>query len=125
MKEDTFFADIIGKIRFEDKFTDDEERFGINRLETEDGGVEFVRLYKDTKYKPHIHDKASAKFIFLVGTGEAILDEEPVLYSPGTIIDIPAGVMHGFNHFEETIFLSVQSHPIQDRETGEIDIRYE
>jgi mannose-6-phosphate isomerase-like protein (cupin superfamily) len=125
MKVDDFFVNAVRQIEYEDKYTDDEERFGINRLVTKTGGVEFVKLYSDTKYKPHIHDRASAKFIFLVGEGEVLLDDEVHPFIPGTIIDVLAGVMHGFNLREETIFLSVQSNPIQDRETGEIDIRYE
>ena len=124
MKVDDFFINTIKQIEYEDKYTDDEERFGINRLITKTGGVEFVKLYSDTKYKPHIHDRASAKFIFLVGEGEVLLDDKVHPFKPGTSIDVPSGVMHGFNLKEETIFLSVQSHPIQDIATGEIDIRY-
>jgi mannose-6-phosphate isomerase-like protein (cupin superfamily) len=119
-----FYLHSIQNIAFEDKQTNDDEKFGIYRVPSTSGCIEFVKLYKETAYKPHIHDKASAKFIFLTGTGKVILNEVILDYSPGFACVAPAGVKHGFIQNEETIFLSVQSHPIQDRSTGEIDIRY-
>jgi quercetin dioxygenase-like cupin family protein len=119
-----FYRKSLENIEFEDKQTDDLEKFGIYRVTTASGAIEFVKLYADTIYKPHIHDKASAKFIFLKGSGSVILDEVESPFTEGSIFDVPAGVKHGFKLSEETIFLSIQSNPIQDRITGEIDIRY-
>ncbi len=120
-----YYIKSIENIEFEDKQTDDDEKYGIFRVPTSSGCIEFVKLYLDTVYKPHIHDKASAKFIFLKGKGKVILDEKTIDYYEGFICEAPVGVKHGFIQEEETIFLSVQSNPIQDRVTGEIDIRYE
>ena len=125
MGENNFDTKAITNIAFEDKQTDDSEKFGIYRVPSTSGCIEFVKLHKETIYKPHIHDKASAKFIFLIGTGKVILDEVQLDYYPGFQCEAPAGVKHGFILNEETIFLSIQSNPIQDRSTGEIDIRYE
>jgi quercetin dioxygenase-like cupin family protein len=123
--DEKVFIETIQSMDFEDKQTADNEFYGVNRIQTSQGGVEFVKLYKDMSYKAHIHDKASAIFIFLTGTGNLLLDGKAFPYAPGKQFDVPAGVLHGFELAEETIFLSIQSHPIQDRETGEIDIRYE
>lgn len=120
-----YFKKTLEEIEFEDKQTDDEEFYGIYRVPAKTGCVEFVKLYKETTYKPHIHDKAAATFIFLVGTGLVTLGDEKIPYKSGDRVEAPAGVMHGFIQNEETIFLSIQSNPIQDRTTGEIDIRYE
>jgi quercetin dioxygenase-like cupin family protein len=120
-----FYTKAIENIEFEDKQTNDLEKFGIYRVPTSSGCIEFVKLYAGINYKPHIHDKASAKFIFLTGAGRVILDEEESIFVVGSVFYVPAGVKHGFNLKEETIFLSIQSNPIQDRTTGEIDIRYE
>lgn len=120
-----FYTKAIENIEFEDKQTNDLEKFGIYRVPTSSGCIEFVKLYPNIDYKPHIHDKASAKFIFLTGAGSVILDEEESVFNVGSVFYVPAGVKHGFKLKEETIFLSIQSNPIQDRTTGEIDIRYE
>lgn len=120
-----FFLQALTGIEFDEKQTDNNESYGIHRVPTAFGCVEFVKLHKDMVYKPHIHDKASAKFLFLTGTGKVIIGAEEIEYKEGLVCTVPAGVMHGFVHDEETIFLSVQSNPIQDRNTGEIDIRYE
>lgn len=124
MEIDEVFRKTVESMDFEDKQTDDDEFYGVNRIQTRQGGVEFVKLYKNMPYKPHIHDKASAIFIFLTGRGKLLLDGKAHPYNPGQKFAVPAGVLHGFELDEETIFLSIQSHPIQDRETGEIDIRY-
>ena len=124
MEINDFYSKTIQQIDFEDKQTDENEKYGIYRVPTNAGCIEFVKIHKETIYKPHIHDKASEKFIFLTGTGKVILDKVLLDYYPGFECDAPAGVKHGFIQKEETIFLSIQSNPIQDRTTGEIDIRY-
>lgn len=120
-----FFKQALECIDYLEKQTSDTEIFGIHRVPSTSGCVEFVKLYKDTIYKPHIHDKASAKFFFLKGSGYVIYNDEKIRYEIGSHIDVPAGVKHGFEQDEETIFLSIQSNPIEDRETGIKDIRYE
>jgi mannose-6-phosphate isomerase-like protein (cupin superfamily) len=121
----TNFEDVVAHLYFEDKQTDDEEKFGIHRLFPTKGCIEFVKLYTNIKYKAHIHDQSSARFIFLKGTGKVFIGEEAFAFEPGFQIDAPTGVKHGFEINNETIFLSIQTNPIQNQETGEIDIRYE
>lgn len=116
---------ILDQLPFEDKVTSETEKFAIYRIPSAIGCVEFVRLYTEIPYVPHIHDRCCAEFIFLSGKGKVILDKMEYPYQKGSVYNAPAGVMHGFIIEEDTIFLSVQSNPIQDRETGIIDIRYE
>jgi quercetin dioxygenase-like cupin family protein len=120
-----FAKDTLSDILFENKITSDQEAFGIYRVPTSSGCLEFVKLYSEIPYAPHIHDKCTARFIFLTGKGYVTLDDEKIPYTTGSVVDAQAGVMHGFIIEEDTIFLSVQSNPIEDRETGHIDIRYE
>lgn len=116
---------ILESLPYEEKVTSDSESFGIYRVPTSVGCLEFVKLYTNIPYKPHIHDFCSAQFIFLSGKGFVTLDGEQFPYQKGSVYNVPSGVMHGFFIEEDTIFLSVQSKPIQDRATGKIDIRYE
>lgn len=119
------FEDVVAHLAFEDKQTDDEEKFGIHRLFPTKGCIEFVKLYPNIKYKAHIHDQSSARFIFLKGNGKVIIGDKSFDFKPGFQIDAPAGVKHGFEIASEAIFLSIQTNPIQNQETGAIDIRYE
>lgn len=119
------FEKIMWDVAFEDKQTDDEEAFGIYRIPTSTGCLELVKLYTEIPYKPHIHDHCSAQFIFLSGSGQLLLDGQSFPYKKGSVYHVPSGVLHGFVIEESTIFLSVQSNPIQDRNTGHIDIRYQ
>jgi quercetin dioxygenase-like cupin family protein len=119
-----YYLQSLITIGFENKVTSEMESYGICRVPSETGCVEFVKLYANISYQPHIHDKASATFIFLSGTGKVVLDGIDYPYKKGSIYSAVAGVKHGFVQDEETIFLSIQSNPIQDRTTGDIDIRY-
>ena len=120
-----FYQKALEDIEFIDKQTDNSEKFGIYRVPSKSGCVEFVKLYKNITYKPHIHDRASARFYFFKGAGLLIYNDQRFPYQEGSEFYVPAGVLHGFEQESETIFLSVQSSPIEDRETGLIDIRYE
>lgn len=116
---------ILALLPYENKVTSDTESFGIYRVPTSIGCLEFVKLYTNISYQPHIHDFCSAQFIFLSGKGYVTLDGEYFSYHKGSVYNVPAGVIHGFIIEEDTIFLSIQSNPIQDTQTGKIDIRYE
>lgn len=120
-----FIKTTIESIVFEDKQTSETEFFGIYRIPTQSGCLEIVKLYPNIPYAPHIHDFCSAEFVFLEGQGYVIIGEDKIPFEKGTTCFVPAGVIHGFEITDATIFLSVQSNPIQDRSTGEIDIRYE
>lgn len=119
-----FVSTVLKKVEYEDKQTNEIELFGIYRIPTGHGCLELVKLYPDIPYAPHIHDYCSAQFIFLEGSGELILDGKSFHYEKGSVFNVGAGILHGFKIKSESIFLSIQSNPIQDRSTGHIDIRY-
>ena len=121
---ENIFNEIFESLEFDDKQTSDTERFGIYRMNSTKGCIEIVKLYKEVAYQPHIHDHVDAQFIFVLGKGKVILGDQKIPYAPGSKATAMAGVLHGFELEEDTIFISIQTKPIQDRITGEIDIRY-
>lgn len=119
------FADeILSSIPFDYVNPYKDEVYGLYRIDTPKGCVEFIRISKGMPYEPHIHDVTSAQFIFVMGRGRILLDNIEIAYEKGSVFNIPAGVRHGFVVEEDTIFVSMQSHPILNKETGEKDIRY-
>lgn len=125
MDMDMAFADeILANIPFDYVNPHKDEVYGLYRIDTPRGCVEFIRINRGMPYEPHIHDVTSAQFIFVMGRGVVLLDGEEFPYEKGSVFNVPAGVRHGFEVEEDTIFLSMQSHPILNKETGEKDIRY-
>jgi quercetin dioxygenase-like cupin family protein len=86
--------------------------------------VELVELQANTKYRPHYHKKSVAVIYMVLGEGVFVLGENEVPYRPGQRLDISANVPHGFLTKTRTLFLSIQSPPILNRETGEVDLHY-
>ena len=60
----------------------------------------------------------------LIGQGKIILDGQSMPYAPVSRFNVSRETSHGFVIGEETIFLSIQSSPIYNKETGELDIQY-
>jgi quercetin dioxygenase-like cupin family protein len=60
----------------------------------------------------------------VLGEGILILDQEKIPYQPGKRFDIPAKKLHGFITQTKTLFLSIQSPPIYNRETQTVDLHY-
>lgn len=86
--------------------------------------VELVELQPNAKYRPHYHKKSTAVIYMVLGEGVFVLGEDEVPYCPGQRLDIPAKVPHGFLTKTRTLFLSIQTPPIRDRQTGEVDLHY-
>ncbi|HRD68513.1 MAG TPA: cupin domain-containing protein [Legionella sp.] len=86
--------------------------------------VELVELQENTVYHPHFHEHSSAVIYMVIGEGTLILDQNQMPYQPGMRLDIPAKSAHGFITKTKTLFLSIQSPPIHDYETGTVDIHY-
>jgi len=119
------FADeILANIPFEYVNPYKDEIYGLYRIETPEGCLEFIKINKGQRYDLHIHDVANAQFIFVMGSGEVTLGNEVYEYRKGSVFNVPTGVKHGFTVEQDTIFLSMQSQPILNKETGEKDIRY-
>lgn len=86
--------------------------------------VELVELQSNSEYQPHYHEKSSAVIYIVLGEGVLMLDQREMAYSPGHRVVIPAKCVHGFKTSSKTLFLSIQSPPIRNVETGEVDIHY-
>lgn len=85
---------------------------------------ELVELNAGQYYPPHIHKSSEANLMFVFGSGKVFLDGEGRNYKKGDKVFVGKGMSHGFEVFEQTLFLSVQNPPIIDPKTGKIDIEY-
>lgn len=86
--------------------------------------VELVELQPNSSYKPHFHEKSVAVIYMILGSGIFSLGKKQYEYSPGQRIEIPAKTPHGFLTKTKTLFLSIQSPPIRNLNTGEVDLHY-
>lgn len=86
--------------------------------------VELVSLQENTDYRAHYHEKSSAMVYMVLGEGIITLDNNQVPYRPGMRWIIPAKTAHGFITKTKTLFLSIQSPPIRNYDTGTVDLHY-
>lgn len=86
--------------------------------------IELVELQPNAEYRPHYHKNSIAIIYITSGTGTFCLGNEIMAYEAGKRIVIPAEVMHGFSTRSRTLFLSIQTPPILNAETGEVDLHY-
>lgn len=86
--------------------------------------VELVELEPAATYKSHYHEKSEAIIYIVSGKGVFILGEEEIAYDGSLRVSIPNKILHGFKTETRTLFLSIQSPPILNYETNEVDIHY-
>ncbi|WP_131783384.1 cupin domain-containing protein [Legionella gresilensis] len=86
--------------------------------------VELVRLKARSKYQPHYHKQSCAVIYMILGEGLFLLGKNEVSYQPGMRFDLPEKTPHGFLTDTETLFLSIQTPPIRNYQTGEVDLYY-
>lgn len=86
--------------------------------------VELVELQPEATYQPHYHNYSSAVIYIVLGEGIYLDGNNEVAYQPGQRIDIPMKTAHGFVTKTKTLFLSIQTPPIRNRSTGEVDLHY-
>ncbi len=65
---------------------------GAKRVES----VDFCKYYSRGECPVHVHDQSEEIFYFLRGEGVFTLGSEQIAFKPGTRIDVPKGVSHGF-----------------------------
>lgn len=104
---------------------------GFEIVESIDGRVDknveisHVRITSEGQYPQHIHRKSDAYFIVTNVIGEVyyLSGKKKTLIKNGDRIEIPRGTPHGFDTTPGAIleFISIQSPPITDEETGEHD----
>lgn len=87
--------------------------------------LELVELQPNAEYKLHFHKKSAAIIYIISGTGIFLLGSHAIDYHPGRRVIIPAGILHGFKTDTRTLFLSIQSPPIIDPQTQQIDLHYQ
>lgn len=87
--------------------------------------VELVLLKPKTLYRPHYHKKSTAIIYIIWGRGVFLQDDQKEPYDKEHRFVIPAGLKHGFQTTTETLFLSIQTPPILNRETEELDLYYD
>jgi quercetin dioxygenase-like cupin family protein len=85
---------------------------------------ELVELQAGQLYPPHIHHHSTAELYFIQGEGTLALDTVAQTYAPGKNVTVQKGVAHGFYASTQTLFLSIQTPPIIDPQTGKIDLEY-
>ena len=122
--------DLLQYFNHQTVITDRAERFdllqaGLFQRGEQEEQVELVRLEPNAKYAPHYHKKSAAIIYLIAGNGTIVLGAIEKTYQANQCITIPAGMRHGFKTNSETVFLSIQTPSIIDKQTGEIDIYYE
>lgn len=77
-----------------------------------------VQLSRGT-HKPHIHRNSEA--VFVIEEGTASLIPQSIALRKGRSLHIPKNTPHGFTVPQSLTFISYQTPPIRDAETGEED----
>ena len=108
-----------------DRIETEEETLGLYHVNTDSGSIDFVDLLPNTYYRSHIHDTVDSELHVLRGNGFIIINGKDISYGPGDVFSVLRGTPHGFRTKDRTIFLSIQSSAILDRQTGKMDFRYE
>ncbi len=85
---------------------------------------ELVELVEGQYYPPHKHNKSEAKLHIIFGKGIIIINKKENNYKKGDMFFIPKGISHGFRVKKQTLLLSINTPPIIDSETGEVDVEY-
>lgn len=103
---------------------------GFEIIDAVDGGkdeareISLVTIKAVGEYPQHIHSESDAYFIITKGSAVFLSGKEKRQISAGDKVEIPRGMPHGFELAEnaELQFLSIQSPPIRNPDTGEEDL---
>ena len=98
-------------------------RDSIDGRRDPDREVTFATITGPLQLKEHRHKKSDALFIVVGGTATLRSNGETYRLEPGDRLAIPRGMPHGFSleRGEQLSFVSVQSPPIRNRQSGEED----
>lgn len=104
---------------------------GFEITDSIDGGintereVSLVKIAEVGKYPQHTHDESDAIFTIVSGAATFLSGDKKREIKAGDKIKIPRGMPHGFELKEGEIleFISIQSPPIRNPETGKEDFR--
>ncbi len=88
--------------------------------------ISIVKVLKNGEYNLHRHLDSDAVFVIISGQAILLTTEKNKLVkiplNPGVKIEIPRGMVHGFEDDKDLKFLSVQSPPIKNTKTGKEDL---
>jgi quercetin dioxygenase-like cupin family protein len=88
-------------------------------------GCEFVMLERGQSLYPHVHEKAHSFILVLRGSGLVELNGNAMPVREGSLVYVPAGVLHAFKTVDDHIvFYSFQSPPIM-KNRANVDIVFE
>ena len=95
------------------------DHLGNSSVERE---ITLVRA-QEGSYPQHVHQSSDAKFFIIEGSAIFLSGDERRDIKSGDVIDIPRGMPHGFEIAAgETLqFVSIQSPPIRNSESGKED----
>jgi quercetin dioxygenase-like cupin family protein len=85
--------------------------------------VSLVEIRSEGEYPQHVHKKSDAFFVVVSGEAYFLSGKEKTLLKQGEKVQIPRGTPHGFEleDGKSFQFISIQSPPIINEETGEQD----
>ncbi len=128
LAEEAFFNAMVELLREKFFVIADCDEFPVIDLGPFEGTTEtFSLVYlKIGNHPQHFHEGTDARFLFHSGEGVVILGEEKqrTPFQPGTIVEVPRGLLHGFEVVKHGIFLVQQSKPITDSVTGKTDVQF-
>ena len=107
------------------------ERFGVfdvrqvtrgTRLESQ-VAADLVTIAPHSRSEVHRHNRSETVIYIVAGEGQALVGEDWYPVRAGDRVLIGCGVFHGFATGAQALeFLSVQSPPILDESTGQLDL---
>lgn len=71
------------------------------------------------RYPPHFHKESEA--VFIVETGNALLTPHSLPLITGDKVHVPKNTLHGFDASTQFTFISFQTPPIRNKDTGAED----
>ncbi len=85
--------------------------------------VSLIKITQAGEYSQHFHQNSDAYFIITFGRAIFLSDHQKKEIKKGDRIIVPRGMPHGFTVEEGNIFefISFQSPPIHDKDSGEED----
>jgi mannose-6-phosphate isomerase-like protein (cupin superfamily) len=91
-----------------------------------DREVSLVKISRPGAYPQHVHKNSDAVFLIVSGTATLCSGRARIPVRPNDVVEVPRNLAHGFDLEEgkELVWVSIQSPPILDPETGDVDLHH-
>ncbi len=86
--------------------------------------IELIHLKKNVTIRRHRHRHTASVFYVIYGSGEIGIGKRTVSYSAGNQFKVPRMVFHAIQPKEETLFIVMETPPIENPATGKVDMLY-